>query len=86
MKTINRILNVIKMIIVTIIQIVGAVVMMAAIIVFGIAQLIESPKAFKFKLDVAVTSIKKIWSEFRTQRLINKVEKNEKKQETRGTN
>lgn len=77
MKKLKKILNAIKMTIVVILQLLAGTVMLASILLFAVAALVESPKKFAFKAQVVKEAIKKIFKDSKVERL-NKKYNNEK--------
>ena len=77
MKKLKKILNAIKMTIVVILQLIAGTVMLASILLFAVAALVESPKKFAFKVQVVKEVVKKIFKDAKIERLKNKYDEKE---------
>lgn len=75
MKTLLNILSGLKLCLTIPLQLAGAVIMLASILLFALATLIESPKMFKMRLLIVSATIKKIYQETKLKIKKEKYEK-----------
>lgn len=73
MKTIKKIWSVLQQCLIIPLQIIGGLIMVIAIAVFGLATLIESPTAFVAKWQIMTLAIKKIWNDFKVKRIEERI-------------